>query len=349
MTSPIADSVHGLAGNARGTKSRKSAIVAPVSLLCIILAAPGLGCLPAGSDAHAAPGQGNAAGSASNTAPVVLSVTPSNERVQPRHSCRLLCKAEDADGDPLAYSWTASQGDIVGDGAIAEWSAPDAEGLYRVTVTVDDGKGGTAEHSISLSVRKNGAPAIQFVSAFDEGVRPGASVSLSCSAVDPEDDAISYEWQAAFGEVQGEGGSITWIAPEKLGSYVVTVAVRDTYGAETRRDVLISVTPSATPRLGVFVVEPVDHDMLKLEDGVWDTYFGLSSRIECVVEEGDEPLVYAWTADLGTLAADGAVATWTAPDERGPATITVAVTDAHGNTNSGQVLMFVEDCTCAFK
>jgi len=260
-----------------------------------------------------------------------------------------LCKAEDADGDPLAYSWTASQGDIIGDGAIAEWSTPDVEGLYRVTVTVDDGKGGVAEHSISLSVRNNGAPQFESVSTFEEGVRPGASVPVSCSAVDPEGDAISYEWQAGYGEVQGNGASIVWIAPAKLGSYVLTVLARDTYGAETRRDLLISVSPSATPRLGAFVVEPVDHDLLKLEDGVWDTYFGMASRIECVVEEGDEPLVYSWTADLGTLAADGAVAVWTAPDERGPATITVSVTDAHGNTNSAQVLMFVEDCTCAFK
>ena len=64
--------------------------------------------------------------------------------------------------------------------------------------------------------------------------------------------------------------------------------------------------------------------------------------------EGDEPLTYMWTAAEGALTADGAVATWEAPRIRGPATIIVDVTDAHGNTNSGQVLMYVEDCTCAF-
>jgi hypothetical protein len=349
LTTPTQDPRRELSGTVHGPSCGPAALVALLCLGCISLVAPNFGCAAAGAGAGSSTGQTVAAGSASNVAPVILGVTPSTERLQPLDVCRLTCEAEDEDGDSLTYVWTASQGDITGQGATADWSAPDTEGLYRISVKVDDGNGGTDEFSISLGVRNNGVPAIQSVSTFDEGVRPGSSVTISCSATDPDADEMTYTWSATYGEVQGEGASIVWIAPEKLGSYVVNVSVRDTYGAEARRDALISVTPSPTPRLGEFVVEAVDHDMLKFASGVWDTYFGLSSRIRCVVEEGDEPLVYVWTTDKGTLAAEGAVATWTAPEERGPATITVAVTDAHGNTNSGQVLMYVEDCTCVFK
>ena len=218
-----------------------------------------------------------------------------------------------------------------------------------MTATVADGKGGTDEYSISLSVKHNSAPEFLSVPSFAEGVRPGASVSVSCSAVDAEGDDITYEWGSNYGEVRGEGDSITWIAPEALGSYVVTVTARDSFGSQVTRNILISVTPSPTPRLGKFVVEPIGHDMMNYELGVWEIYLRLSCSIECVVLEGDEPYTYEWSVDEGTLTADGSTAIWEAPGTRGPATITVAVTDAAGNTNSAQALMYVEDCTCAFE
>ncbi|TFH34795.1 MAG: hypothetical protein E4G93_04760 [Dehalococcoidia bacterium] len=108
------------------------------------------------------------------------------------------------------------------------------------------------------------------------------------------------------------------------------------------------MTPSTTPKLGKFVVEPLSHEMLKYELGVYGIFLGLSCSIECVVLNGDEPYTYEWSADAGTLTADGAAAIWEAPETPVSATITVAVTDSLGNTNYGQVLMYVEDCTCAF-
>lgn len=326
--------------------SGTSRSAATVALLCASMLAISMvaGC----GRVDDANGQNINAPSASNSAPVILAVTIAPERIRPGDRCQLVCQASDEDGDTLTYTWTASQGDISGSGATVEWTAPTTEGLLPISVTVDDGRGGTDGRSVALTVKSNSAPEFQSIPSFAQGVRPGASVAISCPAVDADDDKITYEWQAAFGEIRGEGDAITWIAPTDLGSYAVTVFARDAYGGESRRDVLISVTPSLTPRLGTFAVEAIDHDMLKYELGVWDIYVGESCRVECVVLEGDGPFTYAWTADEGILTADGAVATWQAPAVRGPATIKVAVTDAHGNTNSGQLLMYAEDCTCAF-
>jgi len=286
--------------------------------------------------------------SGSISAPVIQAVTVVPERIQPGDTCQMACEATAGNVDILTYSWTASEGDIAGEGPNALWTAPGTEGLFRVSVTVDDGNGGSDTQSLSLTVRYNAAPEFQFVPTYTEGVRPGASVSISCPAVDADGDEITYQWHASYGEIRGEGEEVSWVAPRELGSYVVTVRARDAYGGEATRDVLITVTPSPTPRLGDFVVEALGHNMLKQELGVWDIYIGESCHIECVVAEGDGPFSYAWTVDEGVLTADGAVATWQAPETRGPATIAVAVTDALGNTNSAQLLMYAEDCTCAF-
>ena len=341
MTDPVKEPTKAPSKKSGGA-NRKTAVIAGLACVGVVAAiiAMNLDGPAIGSDAPAP---------TPNAAPVIVSVTPATERIEPLDVCQLVCDATDGDGDALTYTWTASQGEIIGEGSTIDWGAPNTEGRFGVSVTVNDGNGGTDEYSVSLRVKDNYAPVFQSTTTFGEGVRPGASVSISCPASDANGDDLVYEWHSAYGEVQGEGPSIVWIAPRELGSYVVTVSARDAYGGEVQRDVLISVTPSPTPRIGDFVVEPILHNMLKYQAGVWDTFIGRSCSIKCVVLEGDEPLTYVWSADNGTLTADGAVATWEAPQRAGPATITVAVTDGHGDTNSTQLLMFVEDCTCKFQ
>ncbi len=285
---------------------------------------------------------------AANTIPVILSVTPATDRIEPLDLCQIVCEADDDDGDALTYTWEASQGDVSGEGATTEWAAPDTEGLYRVSVAVDDGNGGTADYSISVRVKKNYAPEIQSLAAFDEWVLPGASTYISTSALDADGDKVTYEWEATAGELFGEGDSIIWVAPAEEGSYRVTVCARDAYGGEETREVPISVTQGTAPTLGRFVVKPINHGMLDFKDGVWDIFQGRSCTVKCMVTEGAEPFTYTWTADGGTLTADGATATWDAPIGKGPTTITVDVTDVNGNTTTGTVLMNVETCTCRF-
>ena len=294
-------------------------------------------------------GQETAAPAGPNAAPAIISLEAATERIAPLDTCDITCEAGDVDGDSLTYTWTTDQGEVFGEGRKVKWGAPDVEGLFRVSVTVDDGRGGTAERSISLRVRNNYAPKIQSLSASPEWAKPGTSTYIACTATDDDGDEVSYEWEAAYGEVFGQGGSISWLAPEQPGSYVVTVQVSDEFGGVSRRDIVISVSPGEAPVLGEFVVEPIGHNLLKFEAQVWDIFIGRSCSVECVVLKGEEPLTYEWSTDVGNLTADGsAVATWEAPEVRGPATITVDVTDVNGNTATGVVLMYAEDCTCAF-
>ncbi len=57
------------------------------------------------------------------------------------------------DNLPLTYKWTAPTGTVANPAeAKTIWTAPDQEGSVPVTVTVDDGKGGTASDTVTIQV-----------------------------------------------------------------------------------------------------------------------------------------------------------------------------------------------------
>src|SRR5204863_4642070 len=62
-------------------------------------------------------------------------------------------EAQDPDGDMLRYRWTAPSGTFQNAAdRHTLWTAPQQEGSVPVTVTVDDGKGGTASDSVTIQV-----------------------------------------------------------------------------------------------------------------------------------------------------------------------------------------------------
>ncbi len=325
---------------------KKAGLIA--GLLCVSMAAlvvaMNIDRLPVYSDEA---GGGQEVESA-NTPPMVLSVTASSDRIHPAGSCQILCEAVDQDKDSLTYTWAASNGEIIGEGASVTWNAPDAEGLFPLFVTVEDGHGGRTDYSTSLAVKANLAPEISDLSTIEAVIAPGATSLVSCSASDADGDKIAYEWSASGGEVFGEGDTIIWLAPAEEGAYSIQVRVRDSYGAETTREIPINVTLGVSPQLGRFSVNGINTDMVEYSDGVWDVFRGRSVRITCHVVDGQAPFTYEWGADYGTLNPDGNTATWEAPEAKGPATVTVDVTDVDGDTTRGTVLLYVETCTCAF-
>jgi outer membrane protein OmpA-like peptidoglycan-associated protein len=73
--------------------------------------------------------------------------------VQTGRSSTVTAEALDPDGDTLVYKWTAPSGRFASPGdREGLWTAPDQEGAVPVTVTVDDGRGGTASDTITIQV-----------------------------------------------------------------------------------------------------------------------------------------------------------------------------------------------------
>jgi len=87
-----------------------------------------------------------------NHPPVIDSLTTERGRVNKAAVLNVECIASDPDGDELSYMWSADRGNISGNGPIAAWVAPNATGIYTITVTITDDRGREDSKSIDIKV-----------------------------------------------------------------------------------------------------------------------------------------------------------------------------------------------------
>ena len=67
--------------------------------------------------------------------------------------------ASDPDGDPLTYSYSATAGQVTGEGPKAQFDSTGlAAGSYTVKCSVSDGRGGTADASADVDVQQPPPP-----------------------------------------------------------------------------------------------------------------------------------------------------------------------------------------------
>jgi len=157
------------------------------------------------------------------------------ERVLPSGICQIVCTASDRDGDELSYNWSASGGNISGTGASVNWTAPDSEGFYDVTVMATDGRSVEVMKQVTIIVRANTSPSINSLVADAEWTLPSGSLQVACNATDLDGDELSYEWTATEGDISGMGAVVNWTAPEGIGIYPITVVVTDDHGSSDTR------------------------------------------------------------------------------------------------------------------
>jgi OOP family OmpA-OmpF porin len=78
--------------------------------------------------------------------------------LEPGQPTNLSSPATDPDGDTITYTWNAPAGTFNAQtGMNTIWTAPGMEGNYPLTVTANDGRGGTATNSITIPVMRRAA------------------------------------------------------------------------------------------------------------------------------------------------------------------------------------------------
>lgn len=89
-----------------------------------------------------------------NSSPIIKSLTADPPRGLVGRIVTLTVEAEDPDGDELSYSWFMTAGDVYGEGRVISYVVTYCcVGINSVTVTVRDGRGGTATKTIDVEVR----------------------------------------------------------------------------------------------------------------------------------------------------------------------------------------------------
>jgi outer membrane protein OmpA-like peptidoglycan-associated protein len=120
-------------------------------------------------------------------------------------------------------------------------------GSSTITAKVDDGRGGAAASTVSVSVetKPNHPPTVSCF-ANRPTVFTGEIVHIATNASDPDGDPLTYTWRANGGKVVGSGAAVdfdtTGLAP---GNYTVTVRVDDGRGgaADCTSNVEVKAVP----------------------------------------------------------------------------------------------------------
>ena len=87
-----------------------------------------------------------------NIAPEILATHCFQQIYLSRWTISLHAVVTDQNNDAITYSWTATQGQIIGSDDLADWLAPNEEGITTIQLLVSDGRGGSSTASIKLIV-----------------------------------------------------------------------------------------------------------------------------------------------------------------------------------------------------
>lgn len=193
---------------------------------------------------------------------ISLSANPSSLTVG--DTAVLQAQASDPDNDPLTYTWTSTCGTVEGSGAEVRLNSANlAPGTCTITSKVDDGRGGTATSSTNLTIaaKPNHPPTVSCAAA-PESVTVGQPVTLTATGSDPDNDQLTYTWNATGGKITGSGAQAhldtTGLTP---GHYTVNCKADDGKGG------------AAEGQAAVEVQAPVEQKRLETRLSLHSIYF----------------------------------------------------------------------------
>lgn len=183
--------------------------------------------------------------------PAVTAVEASPASPEEGAEVVLSATVENPSGRSLSYTWDPGDGTDPRTGAdlgSIVHRFPD-DGTFTVTVTVEDGSGGAAQGTGTVSVR-NVVPEIDVLDAPEEAARDEPA-ELEGHARDPgSDDVLTYTWNFGDGETES-GVDLRNVTHEfrEAGLHSVILVVEDDDGGRVERSVLVAVERTAEFRL----------------------------------------------------------------------------------------------------
>ena len=176
-------------------------------------------------------------------APRIQSLAATQNEVQLNTSLPIYAKAFDKDSGSLTYTWSATCGNITGNGTAVQFNAPATLGECQITLIVSDETGNkdTATLDLKVVAEINVAPQILELEKSAPYVSPNGAISLTANVFDSNGDPITYTWSVTGGAISGSGNSVNWTAPGTEGIYQITLSVQDDEGLSTTKTTSVLV------------------------------------------------------------------------------------------------------------
>jgi hypothetical protein len=140
----------------------------------------------------------------------------------------------------------------------------------------------------------NQSPVISKVTANPAEGISGASITITAVAADPDDDPLTYSWSASEGTINGTGSKVTWVAPNKAGSFTIGLTVSDNRGGKTTGSVAVNVIgPTKTVTINTVPSETGTVDQKNATD---------YSRVRAGDDANNVGYRAFWSFDISSLA-----------------------------------------------
>jgi hypothetical protein len=164
----------------------------------------------------------------------------------------------------------------------------------------------------------NYPPRIKSLKTKEQSLLKGDSIIVYCTAVDPEGENLTFNWNTSAGSVIGDGSNVLWELPDKIGEYKIEIFISDNNGGVDSSSTIVNVVESFNeiPVINGFEALPRKIDL------------GGESQIKCNATDGDnDDLFYEWYSSAGSFSGSGSIINWTAPNQAGNYFVHCKVTD----------------------
>ncbi len=195
----------------------------------------------------------NSGQSVSNYPPRIKALAATDTLVVFGNQITFYASAEDKNNDDLFYYWIIGQDSVSTSVGELDWVPPDSSCTLSATCIVSDQQNARDSAQVTIHVVEaiNHDPNILNIYGEPRRVELGQTANLVCSANDPDEDTLSFQWSADAGNLTSDDSTAIWTAPTLAGFYYIRCKVIDNRGGEDTDSLGIVVQDSSNIETGI--------------------------------------------------------------------------------------------------